>query len=425
MKTHIIIFSLLLSICGFAQTAEQVDQVDIKNLPYDQVFFPCSFGEDNITAIRNLDELRFQTVTEVSLVYSEWKTSQNFDQQALNESRRKALMLAWPELFEQDMIHWRFLEQTDAQNKSEAQLLPHGYLITYRPKATSEMGEAELNEYNALLESTPPRLAVESELLLGSEVISLESYTAAEAPISIGDWTNYLIAGSAGYFKKDEQLEFKFDIDPKGRVINVEVTGSESLVKFFQKRLRNSEMWKPATRSGAAVTSSEAISLTYDHSANTYHFDWNALPAFMDSKAMTNRANLRNSTISTVMDRNHWQDMAVVIDVTGSMYPYTADFTLWTRLAENMGSIKCITAFNDGDKTPDGAKITGEVGGIYSRSVRHFEDIQDIITVAMRNGGGGDAPENNIEASIKTLDEFGDVQEIVMIADNFATPRDL
>ncbi|NQX91346.1 MAG: hypothetical protein HRT74_04290, partial [Flavobacteriales bacterium] len=185
---------------SIAQKAELVDQVDTENLPYDQVFFPCSFGEDNIQAIRNLDELRFQTVTEVSLVYSQWKTSESFDQVALNEKRRDALKLAWPELFQQELIHWRYLEQTDANSKEQAQLLPHGYLITYRPKATAEMGEEELIEYKALLESSTPRLAVESELFVEGEVVSIGSYTPAKAPVSVADWTTNLLNGMYSYF---------------------------------------------------------------------------------------------------------------------------------------------------------------------------------------------------------------------------------
>ncbi len=43
----------------------------------------------------------------------------------------------------------------------------------------------------------------------------------------------------------------------------------------------------------------------------------------------------------------------------------------------------------------------------------------------MEAGNGGDLEENNIEALIKTEQLFPNCKSIVMIADNFATPRDM
>lgn len=43
----------------------------------------------------------------------------------------------------------------------------------------------------------------------------------------------------------------------------------------------------------------------------------------------------------------------------------------------------------------------------------------------MRNGGGGDCPENNLEATIEGIRQCPDCEGVVMIADNFATPRDM
>ena len=43
----------------------------------------------------------------------------------------------------------------------------------------------------------------------------------------------------------------------------------------------------------------------------------------------------------------------------------------------------------------------------------------------MLRGGGGDLPENNIEAVIEGLKKNPNIKEVIMIADNYATPRDL
>jgi hypothetical protein len=41
------------------------------------------------------------------------------------------------------------------------------------------------------------------------------------------------------------------------------------------------------------------------------------------------------------------------------------------------------------------------------------------------NGGGGDSPENSVEALINASGFCPECEDIIMIADNYATPRDL
>ena len=43
----------------------------------------------------------------------------------------------------------------------------------------------------------------------------------------------------------------------------------------------------------------------------------------------------------------------------------------------------------------------------------------------MINGSGGDTPENNLEAIIEAIKLYPEYSNVVLIADNFATPRDL
>jgi hypothetical protein len=44
---------------------------------------------------------------------------------------------------------------------------------------------------------------------------------------------------------------------------------------------------------------------------------------------------------------------------------------------------------------------------------------------AMRNGSGGDMPENNIEALLRAAKEFPDADTLLMIADNTAGVKDM
>ncbi|MGL4599356.1 MAG: hypothetical protein ACRCYO_17670 [Bacteroidia bacterium] len=120
-----------------------------------------------------------------------------------------------------------------------------------------------------------------------------------------------------------------------------------------------------------------------------------------------------------------WSDMLVVCDVTGSMFPYTAQLFAWYKLHALENKVRNFIFFNDGDWKPDASKITGATGGIYDVRAASFDTVMRIATKAMISGGGGDCPENNVEALIAGLKKYPNSKEIILIADNWATPRDM
>lgn len=135
---------------------------------------------------------------------------------------------------------------------------------------------------------------------------------------------------------------------------------------------------------------------------------------------------LGKSTIGKVMERHpEWKDMMVVTDVTGSMYPYIGQTMLWLKLNYKLNKTAQYVFFNDGDNKLDSRKVTGSVGGVYPIKSESFSVVLKTALKSMRNGGGGDAPENNVEATIKGLKTCSTCGDIIMIADNWATPRDM
>jgi hypothetical protein len=135
-----------------------------------------------------------------------------------------------------------------------------------------------------------------------------------------------------------------------------------------------------------------------------------------------------DSTVLKILNRNtDWNKMLVVCDFTGSMSPYTSQLLIWHKL--NIGSnkqrIKFFTFFNDGDQKSDKQKLIGQTGGIYHAQAQNFDDIKDLALKTMGAGCGGDRPENNIEALLEAIAKCEDCEDIIMIADNYATPRDL
>ena len=133
------------------------------------------------------------------------------------------------------------------------------------------------------------------------------------------------------------------------------------------------------------------------------------------------------NVVTEVLNRNsQWENCLVVTDVTGSMYPYLAQFLLWHQ--KNLDIRKGnhdFVFFNDGDNIRDDLKIVGKVGGIYYKKTALYDTLKSKMSLAMQSGFGGDGPENNIEAILFGLEKYPNCKEVILIADNFASPCDM
>ncbi|MBK7870540.1 MAG: hypothetical protein IPJ74_07595 [Saprospiraceae bacterium] len=133
-----------------------------------------------------------------------------------------------------------------------------------------------------------------------------------------------------------------------------------------------------------------------------------------------------DSTVITTLERNKdWKKMLVVTDLTGSMSPFTAQLLLWFKLVQNTGRVEQLVFFNDGDNKSDSLKIIGKTGGVYGVKPKDFDEIASLANQVVEKGSGGDEPENNMEALLYGLELCPQCNEAIMIADNWATPRDI
>jgi hypothetical protein len=135
---------------------------------------------------------------------------------------------------------------------------------------------------------------------------------------------------------------------------------------------------------------------------------------------------LKDSTYIKVMNRNKWQDVAIVNDFTGSMSPYIAEVLVWHSLniQKHISQISGYTFFNDGNTTPDYKKIIGKTGGIYNTSSQNLDSVLYTAVNTIEHGGGGDIEENNVEALIEAQKQYPKAKGLVMVADNWANMRD-
>ena len=133
-----------------------------------------------------------------------------------------------------------------------------------------------------------------------------------------------------------------------------------------------------------------------------------------------------DTVLFSVLHRNkswNYDSAVVVMDVTGSMWPYIAQMLIWTKKFYQKTNKIRFVFFNDGDRHPDGP--IGHSGGYYSVDTKNFDVILDSADYTMSRGCGGLGPENDIEAMIYAQKRFPNAKFIILIADNYARVRDM
>lgn len=336
------------------------------------VMLEMPFNSDSILNPKAAVALKYFTASRIDLVYTAYKEAKSFSQPELNKKRMLALMKIAPALFDNNQTEWRFIAQTSAPDADSAANLFHGFVIYPRVDTSFMDTEAELQYLIDVLDSTAKFLEENDSLCLISTVKYKKRYV------------------STGFFL------------PKS------------------DKLRRNGMRADTKTAKYPYPEKKAVLDTL------YAYD--TIPC-IEKKALDLGAMrwLKDSTVMKVLERNRqWKNKMVVTDVTGSMSPYTIQLLIWFKLREGSSDIKRFAFFNDGDNKPDERKVIGSTGGIYfADGKKGFETMAKTVFTAMDAGSGGDQPENNMEALLKSLSNCPDCGELIMIADNYAPVKDI
>ena len=136
-------------------------------------------------------------------------------------------------------------------------------------------------------------------------------------------------------------------------------------------------------------------------------------------KFLTGEYKIRDSTIFKVFQRNtHWKKVLLVVDMTGSMFPYIGQLLVWFKNTFEDGKIKYYTLFNDGDNLADDKKVVGRTGGVHSYEAKDYKKLKKDIEDVRKLGEGGDDPENDLEAISTSMINYRDYADIVLLADD-------
>lgn len=142
-------------------------------------------------------------------------------------------------------------------------------------------------------------------------------------------------------------------------------------------------------------------------------------------KFMVQERYLMDSVVFNLFDHHpEWKKTAVVMDWTRSMYGHGAEVMLWHALHEPSSGIEHVVMFNDGGDKPIHKKPLGKAGGIYFAEASPIDKPIKLFRKVQRKGRGGDSPENDLEAIMKTIESYSDIESITLIADNRSCIRD-
>lgn len=162
----------------------------------------------------------------------------------------------------------------------------------------------------------------------------------------------------------------------------------------------------------------------YDKKGN---FSFESRSTDIETNLTPNITDTANNVVFNVLKRNkQWKNKLVVADLTGSMYPYAQQISTWLKLQFLKDSTsQHFVFFNDGDNKKDVDKKIGSAGGTYYCRAKTIEELITSMELTIKRGQGGDAPENPVEAMIYGLSKSGKVEDVILVADNWAKVRDI
>ena len=432
------------NLCGKIPEIQAEENVLYLKIPY---------GSSHIINADAISTVKGKTIETVELVFTTYTGTQTFDQQQLNKARLNALKKIAPEIINNELIEWKLTGQTDCKTAAQGNDFFHGFIITYRPSPTPESREKELTYIKDVLEQSATTSSVSFAKGTVSSGLELQFYSNIDRNAAFSDnpsdLYNYL-SRSTVYPRQavvnhiHGTVYISFDVDEQGYVKNARVKKGigggcdEEALRVIKTMPR----WKPALLSGKPVTSSQQIPITFYLDDVVSNADLLSIPdttgtLSLDVTPSSNPLPVpsqtytykRDSTLFKIFARNaNWEKVLVICDFTSSMAPYTAQLLVWHQLnvKSNQNKTQHFTFFNDGDYKPNSQKPIGGAGGIYHGNAATFEEVSDLaIKTMMRGIGGTDIPENNLEAILEAIKMCPDCKDIVMIADNYATPRDM
>jgi hypothetical protein len=460
MKTLRILLLLLVTPALFAQQPARISNIlkekrtQLDKLEITQsstvTLLPIDFADAVLKS--KLAGLAEMTIVKVYYVYTQYKRSATFNQAALDQKRFNQLAEDVPFLLNDPVIEWEIIEQTGCHNYTEGAEFFHGFILVHRPDMTAEQRAAEIRKLLDYMdhpekEILQPEIDPIAPLLLTN--VPEESTTkinARQAKFKEGDYALYQYLQKEMYPKEiyskrdDVWAKVTFIVDRFGRIKGIDFP-DEKTPNYIQdeisETLVNMPVWTPAERNGAPVESEVQMEIraTYIRNVNGMYTRDGERPSFMgeieknisESHGSYAAGGMDLLALSTVARGLKLIDsteiVAIVMDVTGSMYADIASLKRWVDKNPDSLDITSYSFFNDGDNKETRDKKKGETGGIYNTS--DPLKVRETIEEAMIKGSGGERSESDIEAILYALQHDSLCNAVLLVGDNYSEIRDL
>lgn len=439
------------------------------------LFIASRFGSPDVDPSRALDSVSGFLINDIVLVFSKYKQSDNFSQARLNAARWENLLKSYPQLFQSGTTKYGNICQAGIHNDSVARELTHGFYIYYENRSDPEERNKEIAEISKMLDrmgvdtsgaATPEPAVPASEVIPvkpGSSPPRFKKPMRAKDPKACRQayYKNGLNDLNA-FFRSHIELtnrqkrhpekvtaEVQVRLSYNGRIRSAYVLSTDDeFIKQIREALADMSLWHPAVLNGITINTSVKFNLICTEHGKVklkgglipvrsllkcgtqpdeMLFDFTE-PGKTEKLMPSDYEVSDRKLLRQVIDRNAQLDsILLVVDLTGSMGPYIAQvLELMTAMVEkNDKRILSIALFNDGDGRPDRSKKVGKTGGIIILQGDITLDVLgNAVIKCMKKGNGGDVMENNIEAVLQGLEVCKGCKRVMMVADNFATPRD-
>ena len=409
-KYILLLFTLAVSAKGLSQKTVFIERYALPaEAKPGQVIVDMPFGYSNVLKVSG-DTAGLKTAGDIFVDVACTDYPINASLVTLNKTRVASFLKRFPVVQESQLAQVNFFQQTDGALREKAMTMFHGLVVKFRPKQSVENAKTEVVRLEGIVTtgSTGIKPATVTKKNDSAATALEKLYAQRPRRLQNGKW--YIQVGRAGISSVDFDTYKKNPLDsfiirdPKDALEEGKIDKTEykefkrsSAIRIFYPRWISEEVLLPNKK--PATTTEKPIIVT-----------------------KTNK--IPDSSILRILDRMMWEKTTIVGDVTGSMYKYTAQLLLWVKTNPIGSQSRNFVFFNDGDNMPDQDKKPGNTGGIYYKTCNTYAEVESLMKSTMLKGGGGDYPENNIEALLKAEKAFPATEFQVMIADNWAAIKD-
>ena len=331
------------------------------------LYLPMYFNTADVIEKYNFNELpNGKEVIRIHLAYTRYKEVDTFNQKKLNRNRFIKLYEKFPELFDSKEIEWRVYEQVKATKHEVAEKELHGFVIFMKePRDWSEL--------------------IKERSLIDKLLLDFHDST-----IVVPDKKVYRV--------RRKRV-------PTGRFIPVRVDKQEKGIRYNTQSIWGRE---------------PEYKMVYD------------TLGFKTIKGSSRKVGIFNDNIlansneyESLVNRKFEGKWAIVSDVTASMSPYSAQVLAFLKSNVEFRKNSNLAFYNDGDGKPESLKRLGYSGGIYYVGGTDMDSVYFTMLTAMKNGDGGDYPENSIEAIVRAIHKWPKTDSVLLIADSKAMVKDI